>query len=286
MIPIQNLVAWATVAPWTDLRQIEQDLIISRAVIAIFANSKLSNQLRFRGGTALNKLHFPAPIRYSEDIDLVRTASGPIGPLIDELRSVLEPWLGKAKFDQSPVAPKLLFRVAAEASDVPIKLKIELNTREIKAYDDPLTLPFRAENPWFSGEATVSTFSREEMLATKFRALLQRDKGRDLFDLAHAFTVFKDLDIERIVSLFRTYMDQSGQPITRAEAEQRMLAKMANPRALADLKPLLSPDQAEEITEVFVSKAFENVFTTLVHRLPGAPWAKTGQMKERLGCPW
>nr|WP_281410353.1 nucleotidyl transferase AbiEii/AbiGii toxin family protein [Rhizobium laguerreae] len=63
--------------------QIEQDLIISRAVVAIFTDPFLREALRFRGGTALNKLHFPAPLRYSEDINLVRTEAGPIGPVLD-----------------------------------------------------------------------------------------------------------------------------------------------------------------------------------------------------------
>ncbi len=69
----------------------EQDLIISRALVGIFSEGMLREALRFRGGTALNKLHFPEPLRYSEDIDLVRTSAGPIGPILDRLRVVLEP---------------------------------------------------------------------------------------------------------------------------------------------------------------------------------------------------
>lgn len=70
MIPTQNIVAWGAVVPWADPRQVEQDLIISRAIVAIFEDPFLRTALRFRGGTALNKLHFPAPLRYSEDIDI------------------------------------------------------------------------------------------------------------------------------------------------------------------------------------------------------------------------
>ena len=79
MIPAQNIVAWGNVVPWADQRQVEQDPIISRALVEIFADDMLRDALRVRGGTALNKLHFPAPLRYSEDIDLVRTAGGPSG---------------------------------------------------------------------------------------------------------------------------------------------------------------------------------------------------------------
>ena len=183
MIPSMNIVAWGKVVPWPEQRQVEQDLIISRALAVIFGDPFLREKLRFRGGTALNKLHFPAPLRYSEDIDLVRTEAGPIGDVLDGIRKVLEPWLGRATFIQSPVAPKLRFKVPAEAGGE-IRLKIEINTWEIEAYDRLHSIRFRVENPWFSGEANIPTFSPEEMLATKLRAFLQRDKGRDLFDLA------------------------------------------------------------------------------------------------------
>ena len=111
MIPMMNIVAWSHVVPWVEMRQVEQDLIISRAIVDLFSEPFLHEELRFRGGTALHKLHFPVPMRFSEDIDLVRTTSGPVGPILARIREVLEPWLGHAAFDQSPVAPKLRFSV-------------------------------------------------------------------------------------------------------------------------------------------------------------------------------
>ena len=287
MIPAQNIVAWGTVVPWADQRQVEQDLIISRAMIEIFSEEMLRDAVRVRGGTALNKLHFPAPLRYSEDIDLVRTSTGPIGPILDRLRVVLEPWLGRAQFDQSPVAPKFGFRIEAEnGSDVPIRLKIEINTREIQAFDGPVSLPLTIENPWFSGEVTISTLSREEMLATKLRALRQRDKGRDLYGLAHALEVFEDLNADRTVEIFGRYLDLSGQAISRAQAQERMFAKLANPRFLLDKRPLLPAAQAEVLTEEATTDSFRRVFTALVDRLPGEPWGKAPAMKERFGISW
>lgn len=284
MIPAQNIVAWSNIVPWADQRQVEQDLIICRALVNIFTDEALREALRFRGGTALNKLHFPAPLRYSEDIDLVRTSAGPIGPILDRLRTVLEPWLGRAQFDQSPVAPKFRFRVAAEdGSDVPIRLKVEINTREIEAYDPPHAMPLRVENPWFTGEAAIPTFSREEMLATKLRALLQRDKGRDLYDLSHALETFRDLDTAKIATLFGRYLELSGQSISRAQAEERMFAKLANPRFLTDMKPLLPAAQAEGLTDTSTRAAFVSVFDKVVARIAGDPWVRTEEMKERFG---
>lgn len=286
MIPAQNLVAWGNVVPWADSRQVEQDLIISRALVDLFSDTVLHKELRFRGGTALNKLHFPTPARYSEDIDLVRTTTGPIGPILDQMRAVLEPWLGRAQSDQSPVAPKLRFRVSAEGSEAPIRLKIEINIHEVDAFDPPIELPLRIENPWFAGEAVIPTFSWEEMMATKLRALLQRNKGRDLFDLSHALQVAETLDIERTVTIFGRYLWLTDQVITRAEAQQRMFAKLAKPRFLLDMKPLLSADQAQALDEATTSHAFRQVFTTFIDRLPGEPWARTEEMKERFNIEW
>ena len=284
MIPAQNIVAWGNVVPWADQRQVEQDLIISRALIDIFNDDLLSAQLRFRGGTALNKLHFPKPLRYSEDIDLVRTTAGPIGPILDQLRVVLEPWLGRAQFDQSPVAPKFRFRVDAEdGSGVPIRLKVEINTREIDAYDPPQTLPLRIDNPWFARLAAIPTFSREEMLATKLRALLQRDKGRDLYDLSHALDVFHGLHVDRVTEMFGRYLQFAGQSISRAQAEERMFAKLANPRLLTDLRPLLPAAQAETLSDDATKEAFERVFEGLIAKIAGDTWVRTEEMKGRFG---
>jgi predicted nucleotidyltransferase component of viral defense system len=285
MIPSQNIVAWGTVVPWADERQVEQDLIISRAIAAIFSDDVLRQELRFRGGTALNKLHFVPALRYSEDIDLVRTSEGPIGPILDRLRAVLEPWLGRAQFDQSPVAPKLRFRVDAENGTGTIRLKVEINTREVTAFDPPATMPFHVGNPWFTGGADVQTFSREEMLATKLRALLQRDKGRDLYDLAHALERFDGLDAARVAALFVRYVEGGGQAISRAQAQQRMFAKLATPRFVIDMRPLLPAAEAEKLTEESTRQLFLNVFKEFIDRLPGDPWARTDEMKERFQLP-
>ena len=284
LIPAQNIVAWGNVVPWADPRQVEQDLVISRALVEIFRDDVLRNALRFRGGTALNKLHFPAPLRYSEDIDLVRTSAGPIGPILDGLRAVLQPWLGRAQFGSSRMAPKLRFRAEAEdGRAAPIRLKIEINTREIESFDAPVAIRFEVANPWFSGAATIPTFSREEMLATKLRALLQRDKGRDLHDLAHGLDVFEKLTVDRIVDIFSSYLQLSGTSISRAQAEERMFTKLAHPRLWQDVRPLLSTEQADALTAEAGADAFRRVFTTLGGRIPGKPWVRTESMKARFG---
>ena len=132
----------------------------------------------------------------------------------------------------------------------------------------------------------IPTFSNEEMLATKFRALLQRDKGRDLYDLSRGLEVFADLDCGRVVELFTQYLAAGGDRISRAQAEQRMLAKFAKGNPLMDMRPLLSADAAQQLTDDAAATAIRAVFERLIHELPGEPWAKTREAKLRLGFDW
>lgn len=277
-----NIIAWGNVAPWAEQRQVEQDLVISRALVELFSDAFLKEALLFRGGTALNKLHFPEPFRYSEDIDLVRTTSGPIKPVLEHVRETLEPWLGGAAYRRSAVAPKLIFRVQAE-DGATLRLKIEISIWETESLDGWRSMTYGVENPWFAGRAEIPTYSREEMLATKLRALLQRQKGRDLFDLAHAIAVFDGLDTYRVVDMFQRYLALQELSISRAEAEERMFAKLARPGFIADVRPLLAAPEAERLTDKTVNEAFANVFTGFIAHLPGNGWARTEEMIERFG---
>ncbi len=83
MIPTAFLQAWSTKAPWPDLRQVEQDLIICRALCDLFNAPALAGKIAFRGGTAIHKLLFKQPLRYSEDIDLVQAHPEPSGGTVD-----------------------------------------------------------------------------------------------------------------------------------------------------------------------------------------------------------
>jgi len=252
------------------MRQVEQDLIISRAIVAIFSDEHLRRQLRFRGGTALNKLHFPQPFRYSEDIDLVRTESGPIGPVLDRLRDVLEPWLGRANFDQSPVAPKLRFKVlqkmhpqprryASNLKSIPRKRRHTIRPQCALSHRESLVHWFGRGHDVYNGRNAVD----------KLRALLQREKGRDLFDLAHALEVVKDLNRARLIECFNLYLKRANVKIPRAEAEQRMLAKLRRPRFLDDMKPLLPSAALHHFGDESTQQAFLTVFNQLVVMLPG-----------------
>ncbi len=89
MIPKAYIDAWRAKAPWQQDAQVEQDLVISRAIVEIFSNDYLSEHLAFRGGTALHKLFLSPQVRYSEDIDLVQLKPGPVKPMLEAIRDQL-----------------------------------------------------------------------------------------------------------------------------------------------------------------------------------------------------
>lgn len=121
------------------------------------------------------------------------------------------------------------------------------------------------------------------MLATKLRALLQRNKGRDMFDLDHALNVFEGLYTARIVERFRLYLEKAEIAISRAEAQQRMFQKLANPTFFTDMRPLLSTDRANALTNETLKATFVRVMKELIDRIPGDEWANAGEMRERFG---
>lgn len=78
MIPQGYIEEWRAVAPWTLDAQVEQDLVVARAIVEMYSDDLLKKSLAFRGGTALHKLYLKPQIRYSEDIDLVQINSEPL----------------------------------------------------------------------------------------------------------------------------------------------------------------------------------------------------------------
>ena len=78
MIPEFAIREWSEHVPWTESEQVEQDLLICRALTEIYKDEYLASHLAFRGGTALHKLFLSPQPRYSEDIDLVQINAEPI----------------------------------------------------------------------------------------------------------------------------------------------------------------------------------------------------------------
>lgn len=62
MIPYDTITAWGVSHPWPSREQVEQDMLLSKAIVDIFTNEMLAEELIFRGGTALHKMILPLPV--------------------------------------------------------------------------------------------------------------------------------------------------------------------------------------------------------------------------------
>lgn len=262
MIPQAFITHWRNQIPWETDAQIEQDLILSRILVEIYNNKLIQTNLAFRGGTALQKLFYKTPTRYSEDIDLVQIQAKPIGSIVDEIRDCLDPWLGQPSWKQNRGRFILNYRFETEMQPVTkMRIKIEINTREHFTLLGFQSYSFKLNSPWLEKEALITSYRLEELLGTKLRALYQRKKGRDLFDLATALQYFEKLDVMSIVKCFNHYLKAENKIISQAEFEKNLTDKINDIRFSQDIFPLLP---VVERSRYDPEKAFNQVMNKIV----------------------
>lgn len=264
MIPESYIQQWKENAPWTEPYMVEQDLIICRALVSIFSDEFLASQLAFRGGTALHKLYLAPQPRYSEDIDLVQITPGPIKPIMFRLGEVLD-WLPNRVTKQKRYNNTMLFRVESETPPVvQIRLKVEINCFEHFNVLGLTKFPFSVDNPWFKGSADLTTYHFEELLGTKLRALYQRKKGRDLFDLDYALKM-RDVDINKVLLCYQKYMEFVVEKApSYKQFVNNMTEKMQDDEFLEDTYALLRPGISFSPTE-----AYKEIYDSFIDRMAG-----------------
>jgi len=242
MIPRADITQWRSSGhPWQSDAMVEQDLIISVMLVMLFDDAQIRESLLFRGGTALHKLLLTTSLRYSEDIDLVQREPGPIGPQFDRIRGLLEGRFGQPRRSIGPSVATLTYRLDSEdAPPLPLRIKIEINTREHAQVLPARHMLFSVDSRWFTGQADIPVYHLDELLATKLRALYQRRKGRDLFDLGLALRTLP-VDAQRMCNVFQQYMSAERHTVTAAALRANLEAKLRHRGFLSDCAPLIRP---------------------------------------------
>ena len=236
MIAREDIVAWGVDHPWPEFDQIEQDLLLSQAICEISNDELLGNELSLRGGTAFHKLFMKNPYRYSEDLDYVRSTDGGIGEVIDNLRELGE----KLGFDVNRKIgkyPKIYWKYVS-SNGIPSKIKIEINTFERSPALGYRFTEHEVDSSYYKGSAKVRTFHTEELVATKMRALYQRSKGRDLYDIWLALTELR-LSPEKILAAFPIYRPEQ---MTAKNSISNLHEKLADTQFTTDIINLIRRD--------------------------------------------
>lgn len=251
----RDILAHQQQVPWPNLRQVEQDLLLCRAMTALFDDAFLKTQIAMRGGTLLHKVHLAPASRYSEDIDLVVIGDRPDEHVRKAINRVLLGVLGRPTSSawqavklavRNAVKPSKVLRViyrvpsVADPRGMPLEIVIEANVTERKSYRPISLLPF---SYLFRDEivaTTVNGFEIHEMLGTKMRALFQRRRGRDLFDLYWALTeAGTPVNPAEIIELFLYYLQQEGTVATRDEFIGLLQSHLNDRGFLTDMNALL-----------------------------------------------
>ena len=256
MTPItrQDILAHQAVVPWAAQHQVEQDLLLCRSMAALFDDDFLSGQIAMRGGTLLHKAHLAPASRYSEDIDLVVVGTRPEDHVRRAIRRVLTDVLGEPKTSvwdtlklalRNAVQPSRVLRITYSLPSIiepgrMLDIVIEANVTERKPHrvvvEIPFSFPFRNKPV----QTRIKGYDIHEMLGTKMRAMFQRKRGRDLFDLYWALTKSaKPVDPAAIIESFQHYMKQEGTTAGRAEFVGILEAHLKDRGFCSDMELLL-----------------------------------------------
>lgn len=257
MIPVtrQDILAHRTLVPWIELHQVEQDLLLCLAMVALFSDSFLGAHIAMRGGTVLHKVHLAPASRYSEDIDLVAVTRRPEEHLRAAIKRVLLPVLGRHRKDawewvklavRNAASPSRVLRLEYELPSIveagrTLKLKIEVNVTERVPHLPVVKLPFSVPFQARAHATELVSYDLNEMMGTKMRALFQRCAGRDLFDLYWALEG-GDADPTAIIDAFLHYMRAERKTVNRAAFLAALDRHLKTPGFRSDMAPLLRTD--------------------------------------------
>lgn len=253
MISARDIATRREQAPWASDAMVEQDYLLSQAVGAIFEDNFLTSQVAMRGGTVLHKAHLAPASRYSEDIDLVLVGERPPAHIKRALTRALRPLFGAPResvmttvslavrnhLSKSTIIRNNYDYDPTSTDDAIGQLKVEANVNETKSCFPLETVKFLV--PVDGSEPrviSVLSYSLDEMMGTKLRALLQRQQSRDLFDLWWALSAqggAGKLNPARVGAAFRFYMAQEGTKFTAAEVVAEIERRLTSRKFLTDM---------------------------------------------------
>jgi len=250
----RDVLAHQAIVPWPSQRQVEQDLLLCRAMAALFNDTFLRTQIAMRGGTLLHKVHLAPPARYSEDIDLVVFGNRPEDHIRKALSRVLRDVLGNSKTSawgaislaiRNTVKPSRVLRMTYSVPSMieagtRLEVVVEANVTERVPHRPIVEIPFEFPFRDTVVRTHINGYDLHEMLGTKMRALFQRQRGRDLFDLYWALTLADPpVDPAAIVESFQHYLRKEGTAAGRAEFVGILESHLASRGFCSDMDQLL-----------------------------------------------
>ena len=202
MIPVNEV---RTLSGEWQLRDdvVEKDYVLGWLLAGISAHPALTNSWAFKGGTCLRKCYFET-YRFSEDLDFTVVNGGPDEPAdVQRIFEEVGQWLVAAcglelvvdstsfvrrqnKRGNPTTLGRIVFRGPRNARNDP-KVKIDLTSDEIVSQPVVDREVFHPYTDATAPLATVRAYSIVELLGEKLRALAERCRPRDLYDVIHIY---------------------------------------------------------------------------------------------------
>ena len=232
-----------------DLWQTEKDYL--QHLFLIFLSRRSKDQLVFKGGTALQKIY--GLNRFSSDLDFTMKKKMD-DEIIEKISRDVKLFGFDCKFKKIKSYPSLVFKLMIkgplfDGSNLSISsLRLEINKKDEVLLEPEIKEVYPIYNdlqPY-----TCLVMDLREILAEKIRAILTRQKARDVYDLW--FLLKKNVDVD--INLINKKLEFYNKRFNKKEFISQ-LKKMEKIWSV-ELKPLLN----------FIPP-FQNVFDKIVDKL-------------------
>lgn len=227
---------------------VEKDYVLGWLLAALAEHSETSQLWIFKGGTCLKKCFFET-YRFSEDLDFsllpgARYSAGDLAAILGEVAKLASDLSGIA-FPADSIAvrerpngtfeARLAYRGPLADPSMP-RVRFDLTRHEPVLDGIARRSIFHAYPDEIPPGLTVPTYSINELFAEKVRALVERTRPRDLYDVVFVLENRpEDLDLDRVRELFREKcgvkkiaMPGSGPLITLIRAAVELASEWAN----------------------------------------------------------
>jgi len=179
------------IAKGVRAKQIEKDYVISWVLWGIARNEFINNNLVFKGGTCLKKMHFEN-YRYSEDMDFTLRDDGVSdNDILNGFKDIFEKIYKESRIkieiisdsiDNHEASGSLKFKMSYSATHGTDEIKVDVTRSETIEFTVEDRIVLNTYSDLEQDETRIHSYSLEEVLIEKITALMGRTIPRDLYD--------------------------------------------------------------------------------------------------------
>lgn len=267
----------ARVGEWGLTEEVvEKDYVLGWLLAGIGAHPVLGSTRVFKGGTCLKKCYLET-YRFSEDLDFTVLEEGPLSPddllpILLEMLDTVEQASGLELTSREPVvrlrpggqsAEGRIYYRGPRSTPGEARVKLDLTYDEIVAEPTVARVVAHAYEDELPAPSSVRCYAFAEVFAEKLRALAQRARPRDLYDVVNLYRR-ADLAGERelVLSILERKCEFKGIPVPTLET-------VTAPEKVADLRADWQAMLDHQLPELPPVNEFLDTLTTLFAWLGG-----------------